>query len=425
VAACVSAGAGLALVTTLVVIGWVAAPHPRVGLIGVVRTATVLWLVAHHVAVQVSGAGRIGMLPLGLVILPGALLWRAGRHVVRGQLVTGPRQVLNAALAVAAPYAIVAAALALASRSALAMASAPEALVASFAVAFVASACGAARGLAPLAQLVALMSARTRSVLAGSAGSLLVLGAAGALASALALASHVHQFSGEYQQLDPGVVGAGLLLLAQVAYLPNAMLWAIAYMLGPGFAVGAGTVVAPTGAVTGALPAFPLLAALPGGGGPASGWLAPVLLAVPYLAGLAGGLLVARTAPTVALEAAPIRAFCSGLLTGGVLGLATAFSGGPLGDGRLSAVGPSAWQAATVAALEVGIAAAVTAGAANWWRIRSRSPVGGSARAERPEGAPRPHRVEPDGHVIYLDRWAADKDGDSPRRRSADPSALP
>src|SRR5258708_17708786 len=63
----------------LVLAGWVAAPHSGLGLIGVLRTAAVLWLVGHHVAVQVSDAGRIGMLPLGLVALPGALLWRAGR----------------------------------------------------------------------------------------------------------------------------------------------------------------------------------------------------------------------------------------------------------------------------------------------------------------------------------------------------------
>src|SRR5260370_31947416 len=73
-----AAGAGLAVMIILVLAGWVAAPHSGLGLIGVLRTAAVLWLVGHHVAVQVSDAGRIGMLPLGLVALPGALLWRGG-----------------------------------------------------------------------------------------------------------------------------------------------------------------------------------------------------------------------------------------------------------------------------------------------------------------------------------------------------------
>src|SRR5262249_51452847 len=69
-AACTAAGIGLAVVTILVLIGWIAAPHIGLGLIGVLRTAAVLWLVGHHVAVHVSGAGQIGMLPLGLVALP-------------------------------------------------------------------------------------------------------------------------------------------------------------------------------------------------------------------------------------------------------------------------------------------------------------------------------------------------------------------
>jgi hypothetical protein len=437
-AACAAAGIGLAALTILVLVGWIAAPHPGLGLIGVVRTAAVLWLVGHHVAVQVNGAGRIGMLPLGLVALPGVLLWRAGRSVVRGHSVTELRQVLAAGLAVAVPYAALAGALAVCSRSALAAASVPQALLASFVIALVAASFGAARALAPWAQLGSLMSARTRSVLAGSASALAVLAAAGAMATALALAGDVHKFGAVYRLLNPGVVGAGLLLLAQLAYLPNAVLWAIAYMLGPGFAVGAGTVAAPTGSVLGQLPAFPLLAALPTGThGSGPGWLAAAMLAFPYLAGAVGGLVAARLAPTAVLEAAPVRGFCCGLLTGIVLGIGSAFAGGPLGDGRMAAVGPSAWQVALVAALEVGIAAAVAAGAANWWYVRRKyRPEAAAARPTRTSGQPGsagswPGDTGPwpgadaSGHVIYLDRWADEQDGAAAAKRSRGPSALP
>lgn len=430
-AAGTAAGLGLAILTILVLIGWIAAPHLGLGLVGVLRTAAVLWLAGHHVEVQVSGAGRIGMLPLGLALLPGALLWRAGRSVVRGHAVAGIRQALRVAATIALPYAVLAGLLAIGSRSALAAASVPQAVLAGFVIAFVAASFGAARALAPWTQLGALMSARVRSVLAGTAASLVVLAAAGAMATALALAGDVNRFSAVYHLLSPGIVGAGLLLLAQLFYLPNAVLWAIAYMLGPGFAVGAGTVVAPTGSVVGPLPAFPLLAALPvGANGPGPGWLAAVMLAIPYLAGMLGGLLVARVAPTTVLEAAPIRGFCSGLLAGVVLGVVAMFSGGPLGGGRMSAVGPSAWQVAVVAVLEVGIAAAITAGVANWWIVRTHwhadpppRPVGGLAggrASARPPGQP-----TDDGHVIYLDRWASDADGRPGARPSGDPSALP
>jgi hypothetical protein len=438
-AACTAAGIGLAVLTVLVLVGWMAAPHSGLGLIGVVRTAAVLWLVGHHVTVQVSGAGRIGMLPLGLVALPGILLWRAGRSVARGHAVTELRQAFVAALAVAVPYAALAGGLAIGSRSALAAASVPQALIESFVIALVAAAFGAARALAPWAQLAALMSARTRSVLAGTAGS---------MATALALAGDVHKFSAVYVLLDPGIVGAGLLLLAQVAYLPNAVIWAISYMLGPGFAVGAGTVAAPTGSALGAMPAFPLLAALPSGTqGSGPGWLAVVMLAIPYLAGVAAGLLIVRLAPTSVLESAPIRGFCCGLLTGVVLGIGAAFAGGPLGNGRMAAVGPSPWQVATVAALEVGIAAAVTAGVANWWYVRRAwarnggqaqaggGPWSGDAVARPRDDAARPsgrwptagrNGREDDGHVIYLDRWADDAAAESAANRSGGgPSALP
>jgi len=443
-AACAAAGLGLVVVTMLVLAGWIAAPHSGLGLIGVLRTAAVLWLVGHHVTVQVSGAGEIGMLPLGLVALPGILLWRAGRAMVRGHEVAGLRDVTAAATAVAVPYAALAGALAVASRSSLAAASIPELLFAAFVIAFVASGFGAARAMAPWAQLGALLSARTRSVLAGTAGALAILIGAGAMATALALAGDAQRFNDVYRVLDPGVVGAGLLLLAQLGYLPNAVIWAIAYMLGPGFAVGVGTVAAPTGSVLGPMPAFPMLAALPSGAhGSGPGWLAIAMLAFPYLAGMAGGLLVVRIAPTTVLESAPVRGFCCGLLTGIALGIGAAFAGGPLGDARLAAVGPSPWQVAAAASLEVGIAAAITAGLANWWCVRRRwgarngsggpgSPLARPAARARGTAEPRPwpptaSTGDEDGHVIYMDRWGADGDEGGPARgrRPSGPSALP
>jgi Family of unknown function (DUF6350) len=438
VAGCAAAGVGLAVITILAVIGWIAAPHSGLNLGGVLRTAAVLWLVAHHVTVTVRGAGQIGMLPLGLVALPGALLWRAGRSVVRSHQVTELSGAVTAVLAIALPYGAVATTLAVVSRTRLAEASVPQALAAGLIVAVVASGLGAARALTPRGQAGGLLAARTRSVLTGTAGSLCVLAACGSAATAIALATDVHKFSAVYRLLDPGVVGSGLLLLAQIAYLPNAVLWAVAYMLGPGFAVGAGTVVAPAGSAVGLVPAFPLLAALPSAHTSGPGWLASVMLAVPYVAGAVGGLLVARAAPTQVLEAAPIRGFCAGLLAGGVLGVATAFAGGPLGDGRMAAVGPSPWQVALVAVMEVGIAAAITAGAANWWHLRTHWDGGPGSPSVKHEAAYRAAAAAPasawagrgrgdqdDGHVIYLDRWAADQDETARMHPGADPSALP
>ena len=100
-------------------------------------------------------------------------------------------------------------------------------------------------------------------------------------------------------------------------YVPNAVIWAISFTLGPGFAFGTGTVVAPAGSALGTLPAFPMLAALPAGLHPAvPPALSAAMLAMPYVAGAFGGLLVARLAPTPALEEAAVWGFGCGVLTG-------------------------------------------------------------------------------------------------------------
>ena len=377
IAACAAAASGLAVLTTLTAIGWITAPHVGIGtgLGGVLRTTALLWLVAHHVGVTVPGAGRIGMLPLGLVLLPGALLALAGRWVVHAGAVTRLRHVGYAVIALALPYTLLAGALAVASRSAQAAPSLWQAVVASFLLAVVAGGLGAARGLAPWSQLASLMPARPRSIVLGMFGALALLTAVGAALAGVSLAVHLPQVKAATNALAPGPAGAALLLLAQLAYAPNAIIWAVSYVLGPGFAFGAGTVIAPTGSALGPLPAFPMLAALPPGAKSAGPpWLTVLVLATPYLAGLFAGIVTVRITPTPVIEAAALWGFAAGAATGAAAGLAAAFSGGPLGDGRLAAVGPSGWQVGLVAMLEIGVTAALTAAAATWLMFRRKIP---------------------------------------------------
>lgn len=420
---------GLVILTLLVLAGWIAAPHSGLGLTGVLRTATGLWLAAHHVAFTLKGAGRIGMLPLGLVLLPGALLWRAGRWLVRTGEVTKPAELGFSVLALATPYAALCGALALASSSPLATPSLPEAVMAGFLLALCAGGLGAARALAPWARLARLMPPRSRSVVLGSAGALAVLAAGGAVLAGASLAMHMTEYRALDSSLAPGLVGGALLLLAQLAYVPNAVGWAICYSLGPGFAFGTATVVAPTGAALGPLPIFPMLAALPASSAAIPGWASAGVLALPYLAGVLGGILVARAAPTPALEVAPLWGFASGVVTGCVTGLLAAFSGGPLGSGRLAAVGPSWWQSAVVATLEIGVSAAIAAGITNWLRLR-RDPVLAAARASRTVGdrgrfTGPAGRAQDNGHQIYLDPWADQEADHHEDRPPLGPSVLP
>ena len=420
IAACAAAASGLAVLTTLTAIGWITAPHVGLGsgLGGVLRTAATLWLVAHHVGFTVSGAGRIGLLPLGLVLLPGALLAMAGRWVVRAGVVTRLRHVGYAAIALALPYALLAAALAVASRTAAASASLPQAVVASFLLALVAGGLGAARGLAPWSRMASLMTARPRSIVMGMFGSSAILAGAGAVLAGASLAVHLPEVRAASDALAPGVGGAALLLLAQLAYAPNAIIWAVAYAVGPGFAFGAGTVVAPTGSVLGPVPVFPMLAAMPTRGLPSGGlsWVPVAVLAVPYLAGVFAGVVTVRIAPTPVIEAAPLWGFAAGAASGVLAGLAAAFAGGPLGDGRLSEVGPSGLEVGLVAILEVGVTAALSAAAANWLIVRPKRGQPGKPAQPPPSRPPGSALVDESddagGHRIYLNPWAADDEGD-------------
>jgi hypothetical protein len=423
IAACAAAASGLAVLTTLTAIGWITAPHVGIGtgLGGVLRTAALLWLVAHHVGVTVHGAGRIGLLPLGLLLLPGSLLALAGRWVVHAGAVTRLRHVGYAAIALALPYTLLAGALAVASRSSQAAPSLWQAVIASFLLAIVAGGLGAARGLAPWSQLARLMPARPRSVILGMLGALALLTAVGAALAGASLAVHLPEVKAATSALAPGPVGAALLLLAQLAYAPNAIIWAVAYVLGPGFAFGAGTVVAPTGSALGAVPVFPMLAALPsraGSAGPA--WVMVLVMATPYLAGVFAGIVTVRITPTPVIEAAALWGFAAGAATGAVVGVAAAFAGGPLGDGRLAEVGPSGWQVGLVAVLEIGVTAALTAAAANWLMFRRKIPS--SRPPEETQHPAEPAAVErirvgvidetddAGGHRIYLNPWAEEEE---------------
>src|SRR5207249_3125968 len=86
-------------------------------------------------------------------------------------------------------------------------------------------------------------------------------------------------------------------------------LW-LGYAAGPGFALGTGTVVSPGVVTLGAVPAFPLLAALPADG-PAPWWRLAVL-AVPPLVGGAVCFLLQRRDPSASYSHAALRGLGSG-----------------------------------------------------------------------------------------------------------------
>jgi hypothetical protein len=373
VAALAAAGGGLAVLATLTLIGWITAPHVGLGggLAGALRSAGLLWLVAHHVEVTVQGVGKIGLLPLGLVLLPAVLIERAGRWMTREGHVAGLLEVGPAAVSIALPYALFAGAVALASGTSVAAPSLWQAVMMGFLIALLAGGFGAARALAPWRKLARRVPPRLRSVILGMLAALALLAVCGAILSAVSLMVHISAYKQAVTALNPGIFGSVLLLLASLCYLPNSVIWAVAYALGPGFSFGIGTAVAPSGSALGAIPAFPMLAALPVGEKAAfPAWLGFFVLIMPYLAGALAGLMTVRIAPTPTLEAAPLWGLVTGTLTAVVIGFGAKFSGGPLGAGRLASVGPGGGEVGVVAVLEVGVTAALVAGAANWLIIR-------------------------------------------------------
>jgi hypothetical protein len=416
-AALAAVAGGLAVLVLLTLVGWITAPHLGLGggLVGTLQSAGLLWLVAHHVEVSVHGVGKFGLLPLGLVLLPAALVERAGRWMTSEGHVSSLPQVVPASLSIALPYALFTGAVALASSTSLASPSLWQAVMLGFLIALLAAGFGAARGIAPWRRLARRVPSRPRSVILGTLASLAVLVACGAILVAASLLVHLGPYQAAMDKLDPGAGGSLLLLLASVCYLPNAVIWAIAYLLGPGFAFGVGTAVSPAGSALGAVPAFPELAALPTAVHAAfPAWLGFFVLALPYLAGALAGVVTVRIAPTPSLEAAPLWGLLSGSLAALVIGLAARFSGGGLGSGRLASVGPSGGEVGVVALLEVGVTAALAAGAANYLIIRHhvRRLAAEQPLAAEPAGAgalPSLIVDETDddgGHRIHVNPWA-------------------
>ncbi|MDR8408671.1 DUF6350 family protein [Nonomuraea sp. 3-1Str] len=409
-AAAATLGVGLAALTTLTLVGWIAAPSGALGsgLPGVFRTAAQIWLAAHHAGFAMPG-GRVGLLPLGLVVLPAILLYRAARWMARDADLrlrlparlpkNSPREKANArrraqlvlvaqaGVSLAAPYALLAGLIALVARNDVTQPFIGEALLSHFTLAFLAGSVATARTIGPWRAMLRLLPERVRALTVGTAVATAVLLVAGFALVLVAVVLNFGQVRELTNVLSPGFVGGLLLLLVQLLYLLNVVIWALSYIAGPGFAIGTGTLVAPTGVQLGTVPSLPLLGALPDSG-TVPAWMMAVV-ALPFAAGALAGVVVARISPSPSYEAAPLWGFLTGVTTGLVSALLATLSGGPIGGGRLAAVGPSPWEVALSVALEVGVAAGISAGITNILLLnrRARAPLDKAAEPVRKAGA--------------------------------------
>lgn len=362
-----------------VVLGLVQLGTDSTTLVSTLRTALAGWLLGHGVPLH-TDSGPLGLAPLALTVLALWRLSRAGVHVSRAIGVRdtrSPRRALLAASAVGIAYALLGA-LAAVLVGAGGPTVSPIRAGATFAVVgTLAALIGAVRITAVTRLLVTRLPRPVRNgVRTGLVAGLLLLGA-GAGAAGLAVATGGGDAADMIGAYRTGVAGQAGITLVSGAYAPNAAIWSASYLLGPGFAVGTDTAVRTSEVSVGALPAVPLLAGLPRG--PVDG-LGALLLAVPVLAGMVAGCLLARRVARLAgPERAPQRwaevlapAALAGPVAGVLLGVAAAVSGGSLGAGRLAQVGPVGWQVGAVATAVIAVGALLGAAAT---RALTRTPA--------------------------------------------------
>ncbi|WIB26206.1 DUF6350 family protein [Curtobacterium sp. MCSS17_015] len=194
---------------------------------------------------------------------------------------------------------------------------------------------------------------------AGTVATACVVAVAGVLVGFALLGSFAEVIT-LYERSHAGVVGGIALTVGQLAFVPDLVAWATAWLVGPGFAIGTGSTVSPIGTTLGPLPAVPLLGALPTSGHT----FGLVWILVPVVAGfVAGGLLRPRLVRTLGpADSALYRALggvATGLVAGVLTGLVAGLASGSVGPGRLAAVGPDALVVGAFAALEVGVPAIV------------------------------------------------------------------
>lgn len=395
----VAAGLGLGVCAVLVMVLWISSPYPDSGPDGALHVAAAVWLIAHGTELirtdTVSGApAPVGVTPLLLMVLPGWLAHRAARDAAdpeeRGM---APR---TAWCGVVGGYLLVGTAATLYAAGGELRPSWPSALLHLPMVVTCAAAVGVwtavGRPREPLPGVVRgglralpaavrpfLVRRHVRAVTrAASAGTVVLVGG-GALLVAVSLVLHGGLARASFAQVTDVWSGRFAVLLLAMALVPNAAVWGAAYGLGPGFALGTGSVAAPL-AVSSApmLPEFPLLAAVP-----AQGPGTPLTWAVGAVP-LAGGLVLAwftagAAAPVsgergkawtpgrTALVALAAAALCGVFMAG-----LAALAGGPMGVAVLAEFGPVWWQTGAATLGWVAVVGVPFALAARSWRLRTR-----------------------------------------------------
>ncbi|MHA7263602.1 cell division protein PerM [Arthrobacter sp. TMN-37] len=348
------------------------------------------WLVMHGVPLVLTfppgtviagtTSGLLHAVPLGLVLVPFLLAWRAGRRLARASYTDQLWQAVLGALGI---YALVGAAAAYFSTNA----EVTVPLVAGALIPPVSAGLGIVTGAyreagawsrligVDLASWIARTSQHSRwagsyawSVVRSAFLGVVAATGLSAVLFAAAVVLHWADVITVYERLEAGIAGSTALTLGQLGLLPNLVLWTLAWASGAGFALGAGSSLTPLASTVGPLPAVPVLGALPAGA-PEYGLAA---LALPVVAGLLAGWWFFREGENhfdewLSLKTSArwltsiVSTVCLGLFVGLLAGLGGAalalLSRASLGIGRLTDLGPDPLAVALWLGAEVGLGA--------------------------------------------------------------------
>jgi len=300
-----------------------------------VHVGVALWLAGHGVPLEVSGSS-VTLVPLGVTALAVFACYASAR---RSGIPT--RSGLAAAVGT---YVVLVLVVALA--SGVGPGGVARAFVGGVLVGGVGLGCGlAARPGAPSVRVVTapLWARVPPAVRVGAGGGAVAVGLLVAVAS---LVTSLWVIAGlatirdvvDGLSLDP--VGGTVLAFAELVFAPNLVVWCIAWLAGPGFAVGLGTHFAPHEVVAGPMPAVPLLGALPSNTLPGAWrYLTPLLLV--GIGALAGWYVHRRLRPGRWWH--PVVAVVSASAVAALLvGFLVLLASGGVGPGRMTHVGASA-----------------------------------------------------------------------------------
>lgn len=373
--------AGLAASTAVLVgcmalglVGWFASDAGAHGdTKDAIRVGADGWLLGlgAHLHLTIGGvSATVTAVPLGLTLLCAYVAYRLGSWAALTCTVEDLRGLLLAALVMSGLYGVVALVTAVLAAVPAAEPSLLRSFVGGFVLCLVFGGYGLLQGSEDVVAWRAKVPETARAIGSGAVAAALLLVAAASVLLAVALLLDLGTAANVLARLHADTSGGLLYATLVAAVAPNAVLLTGSYLLGPGFALGTGTVVSPSVVVLGPVPAFPLLAALPSGG-TQPGWLSG-LVAAPVVAGLLAAVLVVRRYPAFGYETGAVRGLGSGVLGAALLTVLTMLAGGAVGPGRMADIGAALPQTLVSAVVAMGIGGLVGGVAATWW-VRRRA----------------------------------------------------